>query len=134
MKVIAYTDGASRGNPGLAAIGIAIYDAQGEMIKTHSQFLGEATNNVAEYQALIKALEIAQELGATEIDICADSELVVKQIKGEYRVKNEGLKPLYNKARGLISAFEGFQISHVRREFNKMADKLANLALDNHQV
>ena len=87
MKIIAYTDGASRGNPGLAGIGIAFYNEQGEQIKTFSEYIGEATNNIAEYKALIKALEIGKDLGAREMEVYADSELIVKQIKGEYKKK-----------------------------------------------
>lgn len=130
MRIIAYTDGASRGNPGLAGIGIAFYDDTGELIKTFNEYIGETTNNIAEYKALIKALEIGQELKAKEMEVYADSELMVKQLKGEYKVKNEGLKPLYNAAKGLINALDSFKITHVKREFNKEADKLANIAID----
>lgn len=130
MKIIAYTDGASRGNPGLAGIGIAFYNEQGEQIKTFSEYIGEATNNIAEYKALIKALEIGKDLGAREMEVYADSELIVKQIKGEYKVKNEGLKPLYNVAKASINELSNFKITHVKREFNKEADKLANIAID----
>ena len=130
MKLIAYTDGASRGNPGQAGIGVAIYNEKNEKLKSISQYIGEATNNVAEYKALISALQASQELGAEEIEVFTDSELMVKQIKGEYRVKNEGLKPLFNEAKELIKTFTTVKVTHVRRELNKEADKLANIAID----
>ncbi len=131
MKAVMYSDGGSRGNPGEAGIGVVIQDINGETIKEISQYIGKQTNNIAEYQGLCKGLEAAIELGITDITCYLDSELVVKQIKGEYKVKNEGLIPIYQMILPLIKKFEAFKIQHVRREHNKRADALANLAMDN---
>lgn len=130
MKLIIHTDGAARGNPGPAGIGVIIQNDKGEVLHEISGFLGQATNNVAEYTALITALEKAVSLNAQEVQLFTDSELVVKQIKGEYRVKNEGLKPLYQKAKGLIQQLGSFTITHIPREKNKEADRLANRGID----
>lgn len=127
--VIAYADGGSRGNPGPAGIG-ALLQKDGVTIAEVSEAIGVATNNVAEYTALIRILEKAIELGYTRIEVRMDSELVVKQMDGLYKVKNEGLRPLYNKAQGLSRKFGSFFIEHVRRENNKEADQLANAAMD----
>jgi ribonuclease HI len=132
IKVIAYADGGSRGNPGPAGAG-AFLEINGECVSQVSEYIGIATNNVAEYSGLVKILEKALELGYKNIEVRMDSELVVKQIKGEYRVKNEGLKPLFAKAKLLASKFDTFAISHVRREANKLADRLANDAMDKRQ-
>lgn len=129
-KIIAYTDGASRGNPGIAGIGVVLLNDEGNTVKEISRHIGTATNNVAEYTALIAALQEALEMGSEHIQIFADSELMVKQIKGIYKVKNEGLKPLYADARSLLGEFASYEISHVRREYNQQADKLANLGID----
>lgn len=129
-KIIAYTDGASRGNPGKAGIGIALFNEEGEMIKEISDYIGETTNNIAEYTALVVALKAALEMECEEIELVLDSELIVKQIKGEYRVKNQGLKPLYQEAVKLLDQFKSYSIRHVRRENNKKADKLANRGID----
>ncbi|KAB3538626.1 ribonuclease HI family protein [Alkaliphilus pronyensis] len=131
MKAIIYTDGGSRGNPGEAGIGVLIQDSEGNILKEISQYIGKQTNNVAEYKALSRGLEAAIDMGLKDVTCFLDSELVVKQIKGEYRVKNEGLIPLYNMIIPLIKKFEAFEISHIRRENNKHADKLANEAMDN---
>jgi ribonuclease HI len=130
LKLIIHTDGAARGNPGPAGIGVIIQNDKGEVLHEISGFLGQATNNVAEYTALITALEKAVSLNAQEVQLFTDSELVVKQIKGEYRVKNEGLKPLYQKAKGLIQQLGSFTITHIPREKNKEADRLANRGID----
>ena len=131
VKVIIYTDGASRGNPGRAAIGAAIYGEEGgEVIASVSEDIGHATNNVAEYKAVIAGLEEASRLGATEVDLRADSLLLVRQLTGEYRVKNPGLRPLAAEAARLLRGLDDFDISHVRRELNEVADALANAALD----
>ncbi|WP_026476332.1 ribonuclease HI family protein [Alkaliphilus transvaalensis] len=130
MKAVMYSDGGSRGNPGEAGIGILLEDEQGEVIKEISQYIGKQTNNVAEYQALYKGLETALDLGVNDITCYLDSELVVKQIKGEYKVKNEGLIPIYQMVLPLTRKFQSFKIQHVRREHNKRADALANLAMD----
>ena len=132
MKVIIHADGASRGNPGPAAIGAVIRDEQGTLITTISRRIGRTTNNQAEYRAIIAALEEAARLGARLADISLDSELVVKQIKGEYRVKKTTLKPLYQQVSQLLGSLEGFTINHVPRQQNKEADRLANRALDGH--
>lgn len=128
-RVIICADGASLGNPGLAAIGATIKDKQGRLITSISRRIGRTTNNQAEYQALIAALEEAIRLGAIEVDISLDSELVVKQINGKYRVKTASLKPLYQKAKQLQSQLKGFTVSYIPRQQNKEADSLANMAL-----
>lgn len=130
MKLIIHTDGAARGNPGPAGIGVTIQTEDGTKLAEISQFIGRATNNVAEYTALITALEKAVALGAGEVEVYTDSELVVKQILGEYRVKNEGLKPLHRKVKSLASQFSNFRIAHVVRDKNKEADRLANKGID----
>jgi len=129
-KAVIYADGASRGNPGPAAIGATIKDKRGKLITFISQRIGRATNNQAEYRAIIAALEEAIRLGAKQVDIKTDSELVVKQINGEYRVKKATLKPLYQQAKQLQGLLGGFTITHILRQQNIEADKLANKALD----
>ncbi len=124
------TDGASLGNPGLAAIGAVLKDGQGRLVARISRCIGKATNNQAEYRAIIAALEEAIGLGAEEVDIKSDSELVVKQIEGSYRVKKATLKPLYQRVRQLQESLKGFTISHVPRQQNREADRLANKALE----
>jgi ribonuclease HI len=123
-------DGGSRGNPGPAGIGIVLRARDGTELVTLGRFIGRATNNVAEYRALITALQKAKELGARRVAVRGDSELVVKQMKGEYRVKNEGLRDLYEEAQGLLRQFEHATIDHNYRHKNALADKLANLAMD----
>lgn len=123
------TDGGARGNPGPAGAGFVIH-VDGETVCGAGRFLGSATNNVAEYEALIWGLENVQALGFREVSVRADSELVVKQIRGEYRVKNAGLKPLFLKALALLRSFEAWDIAHVRRADNAEADALANEAMD----
>ena len=129
-KLVIYTDGASRGNPGQAAMGVVIQDESGRAAATISQCLGEATNNQAEYRAIIAGLEKALELGAMHVELRSDSELVVQQLSGKYRVKNEALKPLFQKVGVLRTKFSSLAVSHIPREKNKEADKLANEALD----
>ena len=128
MKVIIHADGASRGNPGQSAIGATIEDGEGRLLASLSQPIGRATNNQAEYRAVIAALKEALKLGAGEADIYLDSELVVKQINGSYRVRNAALKPLYLEVKGLAASFKGFRISHIPRRQNAEADGLANAA------
>jgi ribonuclease HI len=128
MKLKAYIDGGSRGNPGEAGIGVYFPD-----VVRIAEFLGTGTNNFAEYSALLAALRFAVFSHCEELEVFADSELVVKQIKGEYQVKNEGIRPLYDSAIRWIKLIPSFSISHVRRENNKEADKLANLAMDTHK-
>ena len=128
-RVIIHTDGASRGNPGPAAIGATIKDEQGRLVASIPQRIGTATNNQAEYRALIAALEKATRLGASQADIYLDSELVVKQLNGRYKVKKATLRLLYQKVIQLIGSLEGFTIAYIPREQNAEADKLAVLAL-----
>lgn len=128
--VIAYADGASRGNPGPASFGAVIYDKSGEELRTVSRAIGYGTNNQAEYQGAIGALEAALELGAREVELHMDSELIVRQLEGRYRVRNAKLIPLYRQLLELRGRFERVQVSHVPRAENKVADRLANEALD----
>jgi ribonuclease HI len=123
-------DGGSRGNPGRAAWAVAVLDEHGECAEEHAGLLGRATNNVAEYRALIEALKLARERGAEAVEVQADSELVVRQIHGDYRVRHPELKPLYLEAKQRILEFASFRIRHVRREQNRLADRLVNRALD----
>ncbi len=125
-----WVDGACRGNPGLASIGALIAAPDGAVLRELSERLGHATNNIAEYTALIRALEEARLLGADEVEVRSDSLLLVKQMAGEYRVKHPNLKPLFARARKLAGAFERFRFLHVPREENREADRLANEALD----
>ena len=128
-KVVIFTDGTAEPNPGPAAIGATIKDEQGKLITAISQAIGQATNNQAEYRAIIAALENAIRLGASQVDIHSDSELVVRQINGRYRVKNMALKPLYQRVKQLQSQFKGFTITHIPRQQNREADILAGNAL-----
>jgi ribonuclease HI len=123
-------DGGSRGNPGPAGFGVAIYSQDNTPIFTLGRFIGVATNNVAEYSGLICGLEEALKLGATKLLVRGDSELVIKQMKGQYRVKNPGLKPLYEKAKGLAAKFTQIAYDHTYRDGNELPDKLANLAMN----
>jgi len=131
-RAVIYADGASRGNPGPAAIGAVIKDERGRLIASISQRIGKATNNQAEYRAIITALEEADRLGARQVDIKMDSELVVRQINGEYRVKKATLKPLYQQVKQRQGLLEGFTITHILRQQNIEADKLANKALNGY--
>ncbi len=123
------TDGGSRGNPGPAGAGFVI-EADGAIVCRGGKFIANATNNIAEYEAFIWGLENVAALGYSEVQVFADSELLVKQINGQYRVKNEGLKPLFVKALGELRRFSAFKVSHVRREMNEAADAMANEAMD----
>jgi ribonuclease HI len=123
-------DGGSRGNPGPAGIGVVVAAADGTPLVTLGRFIGRATNNVAEYRALITAMQKAKELGAKKIIIRGDSELIIKQMRGEYRVKHPDMKVLYNEAIVLLKQFESAKIEHNLRHKNELADKLANLAMD----
>lgn len=126
---VVFADGGSRGNPGPSGAG-AVVTVNGETVQSVCKFVGVTTNNVAEYTGLIIGLEKALELGFTHVEVRMDSELVVKQMNGIYRVKNERLQPLYEQAKTLARRFSKFAIVHVRREHNKEADKLANEAMD----
>ena len=123
------TDGGSRGNPGPAGAGFVI-ERDDQIICRGGRFLGSQTNNVAEYEALIWGLENVAAMGFGSVTVFADSELLVKQINGQYRVKNEGLKPLFSKALKLLRGFSSFKVVHVRREQNAEADEMANQAMD----
>ena len=130
MKLFIYTDGGARGNPGPAAAGIVIKDAQNKIVSSFGEYLGETTNNQAEYRALLFALEKARELGGTEITCFADSELLVKQLNYEYKVKNAELAPLFLKIHNLSLIFKKISFLHILREKNKEADKLVNQTQD----
>jgi ribonuclease HI len=125
-----FADGGSRGNPGPAASGAVLLDPSGELIEEIGAFLGVATNNVAEWTALILGLEAAARLGIRRLGVRLDSELVVKQLAGEYRVKHAGLQPLYERARRLLRDFAEVEIRHVPRKQNVLADALVNRVLD----
>src|SRR3989339_441995 len=129
-RFVIHTDGGARGNPGPAGIGVLIEDEDGNTVSEHSRYLGEATNNQAEYQAVIDALEQAKERGAEELEFRLDSELVVRQLNGDYRVKDQELGKLFLRVWTLRTSFRKVTFAHVRREQNKQADRLANEAMD----
>jgi ribonuclease HI len=129
-EIVAYCDGGSRGNPGPAGFGAYIQGSDGKVLAELSQFLGAHTNNFAEYSALLAALEFAINHGHKSLRVISDSELMVKQMKGQYRVNSPELRPLYEEARRRITKLDRFQIQHVLREKNRHADRLANLAMD----
>jgi ribonuclease HI len=128
--ITAYIDGGSRGNPGPAGYGVQIVDDQGTIVEELHESVGVATNNVAEYHGLLAALAWAIDRGVRTLHIRSDSELLVKQLRGEYRVKNPNLQPLYRDACALVGRIGRVTFEHVRREFNKEADRLANQAMD----
>lgn len=128
--VLLFTDGGSRGNPGIAGAGYAITDTEGNVIMTGKKYLGTATNNVAEYSALILGLESVKKLEAKDVHCLLDSELIVRQLNGQYRVKHPDMKPLYEQVQELIKQFENVKFEHIPRERNALADKLANEAMD----
>ena len=125
-----HVDGASRGNPGEAGFGVHVTDPRGGEVASLFGYLGKATNNVAEYQALLHGLRFALARGATSVEVFSDSELLVRQLAGRYRVKNPGLLPLYREAQSLIARFARARLAHVPREQNREADALANRAVD----
>ena len=129
-SLVANVDGAARGNPGPAGIGIVLADPEGNVVKEVAEPLGIATNNVAEYSALIRALEEARALGCSRIAVITDSELMARQINGQYAVKTPHLVPLFRRAVVLMSQFDSASVTHTRRENNKHADKLSNLGAD----
>ncbi len=129
-EAILWTDGAARGNPGPAGIGAILKSPNGEVLYTGSEYLGHTTNNVAEYQAVLLGLKGALTLGVASIEVRADSELLIKQLKGEYRVKSPGLRPLFEEAKRLLTRFASVKLTHVRRELNGEADRLANQGID----
>jgi ribonuclease HI len=128
--MIAYIDGGSRGNPGPAGYGVRIVNEDGALVEELHGSLGVATNNVAEYNGLLAALTWAVDHATTSLEVRSDSELLVKQMLGVYRVKNAGLQPLFQRARQLVGRIGRVRFHHVRREFNAEADRLANLAMD----
>lgn len=125
-KYFIYSDGASKGNPGDAGIGVVISDDEGTPVREIGEYIGQTTNNVAEYKALIRGLQECLDLGATAVEISTDSELLARQISGVYKVKSENLKPLYAEVMSILRRFDSVKVSHVMREFNKRADELAN--------
>src|SRR5712692_3664146 len=128
--LIAYSDGGARGNPGPAGYGVVIKDQSGQKIAALSEYLGHQTNNFAEYQGLIAALEYALDHGHKALRVISDSELLVRQIKGIYKVKNRALRELHSRAKELIARLDWFSIEHALREHNREADRLANAAMD----
>jgi ribonuclease HI len=129
-KLVINTDGGSRGNPGPAAIGVVIRDEDDAIVFEHGSYIGHTTNNVAEYSALIKALETARDLGGTDLLVRMDSELIVKQMQGLYKIKEPTLQELAGRVLRLKNGFSGVAFTHVRREYNKDADRMVNNALD----
>lgn len=130
MKLIIYTDGGARNNPGPGGIGAVLLNEKKEVVFEISEYIGEATNNQAEYKAVVAAVKKAKELGAAEIDFFLDSELVVKQLNRQYKVKDKELAQLFLQIYNLILGFKKVTFTHVRREQNEAADRLVNLAID----
>ena len=130
MRVVVHVDGGARGNPGPAAIGVVTSTPDGEVVDELAEPIGEATNNVAEYHALLRGLERARDLGATEVEVVNDSELVARQVQGAYKVKHPGLRPLYDQAMEALRGFERWSVRSVPRAQNAHADQLVNAALD----
>lgn len=128
--VVAYIDGGSRGNPGPAGFGVRIERPDGTLVEEFSQAIGTTTNNIAEYRGLVAALEWARDHGASTVHVRSDSQLLVQQMLGNYKVKHPGLQPLHARARLLAHALGRVTFEHVRRELNKHADRLANMAMD----
>jgi ribonuclease HI len=129
-EAVLWTDGAARGNPGPAGIGAILKRPSGEVLYSGSEYLGHTTNNVAEYKAVLLGLAAALDKGVEHVEVRADSELLIKQLKGLYRVKAPGLKPLFEEARKLVSRFKSVKLTHIRRELNAEADRLANHGVD----
>jgi ribonuclease HI len=130
VKVVVHVDGGARGNPGPAAVAAVASTPDGEELAERKLYIGEATNNVAEYRALLLGLELARDLGAEEVEVINDSELIARQIGGEYKVKHAGLKPLFTEAMRELRGFHKWAVRPVRREQNARADELVNEALD----
>jgi ribonuclease HI len=125
-----YSDGAARGNPGPAGAGAVLTDPAGNVVAQLGRFLGKQTNNVAEYHGLILGLTHARQLGFREVEVRADSQLLIRQLKGEYAVRHAGLKPLHAEALRLLRSFDRYELTHVPREENAMADEMSNRAID----
>ena len=134
MKLVVHVDGGARGNPGPAAAGVVVSTPDGEVLEEIGQVIGVATNNVAEYRGLLLGLERARALGATEVEVVNDSELVARQVMGDYKVKHGGLKPLHQQAVAALRGFDRWSIRSVPRERNARADALVNAALDGDRV
>lgn len=130
MKLVVHVDGGARGNPGPAAIGVVVSDEGGGVVEQLGEPIGETTNNVAEYRALLRGLERARALGAREVEVVGDSELVAKQVNGLYKVKHAGLRPLHAEALQALSGFDAWRVRTVPRARNAAADALVNAALD----
>lgn len=131
--LVLHTDGASRGNPGPAGAGVVITTERGEVLVERAVYLGRVTNNVAEYRALLVGLEEAEALSPQRLTVKMDSELIVRQLNGRYRVKSPDLWPLHRRAREILGRLGPVEVVHVRREHNRAADQLANQAIDAHQ-
>jgi ribonuclease HI len=129
-RLVVNVDGGARGNPGPAAIAAVASTRDGDVVESRGEAIGTATNNVAEYRALLLGIELAREHGAAEVELIGDSELIVKQVKGEYRVKDAGLRPLHAQVKAALAGFDRWSIRHVRREHNAAADALVNETLD----
>jgi ribonuclease HI len=129
-RVTVNVDGGARGNPGPAAIGIVLRNGDGSVLEEVGETIGEATNNVAEYRALLRGIELAAGHGADEVELIGDSELVVRQVEGRYKVKNAGMKELHEEVKRALRGFDSWSIRHVRRAENADADRLVNEALD----
>lgn len=130
QKVVVHVDGGARGNPGPAAVAAVVTDSSGQELSERGEHIGEATNNVAEYKAVLLGLELARDLGATEVEVVNDSELVARQLQGRYKVKHAGLKPLFLETLEAAGQFSEWSIRNVRRESNTRADALVNETLD----
>ena len=130
MKVVVNVDGGARGNPGPAAIAAVVQDESGAVLTERGERIGPATNNVAEYKALLLGIAQAGEIGASEVELVGDSELIVKQVKGEYKVKDATMRELHAEVKRALAPFESWSIRHVRREQNAEADRLVNEVLD----
>jgi ribonuclease HI len=130
VKLVVHVDGGARGNPGPAAIGVVVASEDGEVLRELGERIGPATNNVAEYQALLRGIEVARELGANEVEFVNDSELVAKQLTGAYRVKHPAMRPLHAEAMSALGGFDSWRIRSVPRAQNADADALVNQALD----
>jgi ribonuclease HI len=130
VRLLVHVDGGARGNPGPAAIGAVVATTDGEVLEEASERIGDATNNVAEYKALLLGLERARALGANEVDVINDSELVARQVGGVYKVKHAGLRPLYDQAMEALKGFDRWSLKSVPRAQNAHADALVNQALD----
>jgi ribonuclease HI len=129
-RVTVNVDGGARGNPGPAAIGVVVRNGDGRVLEEVGEAIGEATNNVAEYRALLRGIKLAAAHGAEELELIGDSELVVRQVEGRYKVKNAGMKELHGEVKRALRDFDSWSIRHVRREHNADADRLVNEALD----